>query len=190
MSTSSNNNSSKEENEDNSDSDYEMSKEELSNAHSSDHTSNNNNSQDDLIQIQNKEKNKLADKLKKETDLYMHKENQSKSERLQFLVNQTKTYANFLMSGKIEDKESKNKKLLSKKKRKNSEAEVNVEDIKVLQNNNIDDDELRIENRQITRLYFQPSSLTGGQLTGYQLDGLNWLISLYERGLNGILADE
>ena len=116
MSTSSNNNSSKEENEDNSDSDYEMSKEELSNAHSSDHTSNNNNSQDDLIQIQNKEKNKLADKLKKETDLYMHKENQSKSERLQFLVNQTKTYANFLMSGKIEDKESKNKKLLSKKK--------------------------------------------------------------------------
>ena len=91
MSTSSNNNSSKEENEDNSDSDYEMSKEELSNAHSSDHTSNNNNSQDDLIQIQNKEKNKLADKLKKETDLYMHKENQSKSERLQFLVNQTKT---------------------------------------------------------------------------------------------------
>ena len=59
-----------------------------------------------------------------------------------------------------------------------------------MQSNNIDEDELKIENRQITRLYFQPSSLTGGKLTGYQLDGLNWLISLYERGLNGILADE
>ena len=190
MSTSSNKNSSKEENENNSDSDYEMSKEELSNAHSSDHTSNHNSSQEELIEIQKKEKNKLADKLKKETDLYMHKDNQSRTDRLQFLVNQTKTYANFIISGKLEDKESKNRKLLSKKKRKNSEAEVNVEDIKVLQNNNIDEDELKIENRQITRLYFQPSSLKGGQLTGYQLDGLNWLISLYERGLNGILADE
>ena len=80
--------------------------------------------------------------------------------------------------------------MLSKKKRKNSEAEVNVEDIKILENNNLDEDDLKLENRQITRLYFQPSSLTGGELTGYQLDGLNWLISLHERGLNGILADE
>ena len=188
MSTSSNKDNSKEENENNSDSDFEMS---ISNAHSSDQTSNNNNSQDELQELQKKEKNKLADKLKKETDIYMNKQtNQSRTERLQFLINQTKTYANFLMSGKLEDKESKNRKLLSKKKRKNSEAEVNVEDIKVLQKNNIDEDELQIENRQITRLYYQPSSLTGGQLTGYQLDGLNWLISLYERGLNGILADE
>ena len=186
MSTSSNKSSSKEENGNNSDSDYEMSKEERS----SDQTSNNNVSQEDLQEIQKQEQNKLADKLKKETDLYMHKENQSRTDRLQFLINQTKTYANFLMSGKLEDKESKNRKLLSKKKRKNSEAEVNVEDIKILENNNLDEDDLKLENRQITRLYFQPSSLTGGELTGYQLDGLNWLISLYERGLNGILADE
>ena len=163
-----------------------MSKEERS----SDQTSNNNGSQEDLQEIQKQEQNKLADKLKKETDLYMHKENQSRTDRLQFLINQTKTYANFLMSGKLEDKESKNRKLLSKKKRKNSEAEVNVEDIKILENNNLDEDDLKLGNRQITRLYFQPSSLTGGELTGYQLDGLNWLISLYERGLNGILADE
>jgi hypothetical protein len=95
-----------------------MSKEELSNAHSSDHTSNHNSSQEELIEIQNKEKNKLAEKIKKETDLYMHKGNQSQTERLQFLVNQTKTYANFIMSGKLEDKESKNRKLLSKKKAK------------------------------------------------------------------------
>ena len=47
-----------------------------------------------------------------------------------------------------------------------------------------------MESQQLTRLYTQPSSLSGGKLTNYQLDGLNWLISLYERGLNGILADE
>ena len=27
-------------------------------------------------------------------------------------------------------------------------------------------------------------------MRAYQIEGLNWLISLYERGINGILADE
>lgn len=30
----------------------------------------------------------------------------------------------------------------------------------------------------------------GGPLRDYQVRGLNWLISLYENGVNGILADE
>ena len=55
---------------------------------------------------------------------------------------------------------------------------------------NIDEDDLEMETKHITRLYYQPSILTGGKLTEYQLDGVNWLISLYEKGLNGILADE
>ncbi len=29
-----------------------------------------------------------------------------------------------------------------------------------------------------------------GTMRNYQLDGLNWLIKLYETGINGILADE
>jgi SWI/SNF-related matrix-associated actin-dependent regulator of chromatin subfamily A member 5 len=36
----------------------------------------------------------------------------------------------------------------------------------------------------------QPSILKGGQLKHYQMIGLNWLISLYESGINGILADD
>ncbi|KAM3137789.1 hypothetical protein pb186bvf_010032 [Paramecium bursaria] len=36
----------------------------------------------------------------------------------------------------------------------------------------------------------QPKSLVGGQLKDYQLAGLNWMISLYEKYLNGILADQ
>lgn len=36
----------------------------------------------------------------------------------------------------------------------------------------------------------QPKLVTGGKLKEYQLDGLEWLITLYENGLNGILADE
>lgn len=38
--------------------------------------------------------------------------------------------------------------------------------------------------------YGQPASLTGGQLRHYQLVGFNWLVNLYENGVNGILADE
>lgn len=36
----------------------------------------------------------------------------------------------------------------------------------------------------------QPRLLTGGTLKDYQLDGMEWLITLFENGLNGILADE
>ena len=43
----------------------------------------------------------------------------------------------------------------------------------------------------ITRLTVQPTILKGPfKLRDYQLDGLNWMISLFETGLNGILADE
>ncbi|KXT06631.1 hypothetical protein AC578_8501 [Pseudocercospora eumusae] len=36
----------------------------------------------------------------------------------------------------------------------------------------------------------QPDLVTGGLMRTYQLEGLDWLTSLYENGLNGILADE
>ncbi|KAI9714251.1 MAG: hypothetical protein M1828_001182 [Chrysothrix sp. TS-e1954] len=36
----------------------------------------------------------------------------------------------------------------------------------------------------------QPSLVSGGVMRGYQLEGLEWLTSLYFNGLNGILADE
>lgn len=36
----------------------------------------------------------------------------------------------------------------------------------------------------------QPVCIKGGEMRNYQLEGLNWLISLYDRNINGILADE
>ena len=36
----------------------------------------------------------------------------------------------------------------------------------------------------------QPKTVSGGTMRSYQLEGLDWLASLYENGLNGILADE
>ena len=42
----------------------------------------------------------------------------------------------------------------------------------------------------VTYLQQQPCCITGGTLRYYQLEGLNWLIALYDSGINGILADE
>jgi len=41
-----------------------------------------------------------------------------------------------------------------------------------------------------TRLTKQPACIKSGEMRSYQLEGLNWLIKLYEHGINGILADE
>lgn len=32
--------------------------------------------------------------------------------------------------------------------------------------------------------------IKAGEMRDYQIRGLNWMISLYENGINGILADE
>jgi len=43
----------------------------------------------------------------------------------------------------------------------------------------------------LTRLQVQPTELNEAcKMREFQLDGLNWMISLYETGINGILADE
>jgi ATP-dependent DNA helicase len=44
--------------------------------------------------------------------------------------------------------------------------------------------------KQNLRSAAQPKLVTGGVMRSYQLEGLQWLRSLYENGLNGILADE
>ena len=35
-----------------------------------------------------------------------------------------------------------------------------------------------------------PNFVKNGKMRDYQVRGLNWMISLYENGINGILADE
>uniref|UniRef100_A0A6B2L0P5 Helicase ATP-binding domain-containing protein n=1 Tax=Arcella intermedia TaxID=1963864 RepID=A0A6B2L0P5_9EUKA len=53
-----------------------------------------------------------------------------------------------------------------------------------------------IESYLTSRIHFaenvteQPKMLVGGFLTGYQLKGLQWLVSQYNNKINGILADE
>lgn len=46
------------------------------------------------------------------------------------------------------------------------------------------------ESTFVTRWTETPSFIQGGEMKDYQLAGLNWLIKLYDNGINGILADE
>jgi len=60
-----------------------------------------------------------------------------------------------------------------------------------------DDDEAGIDIKGIkkmtkARITFleSPPYIKNGQMRDFQIRGLNWLINLYENGINGILADE
>ena len=53
-----------------------------------------------------------------------------------------------------------------------------------------EDEEVEEEEDQHVFLTKQPSIIKFGQLKPYQLESLNWMIHLAEKGLNGILADE
>jgi ATP-dependent DNA helicase len=44
--------------------------------------------------------------------------------------------------------------------------------------------------KRVATFMSQIPTLTGGVLRDYQVEGVQWLISLFENGLNGILADE
>ena len=46
-----------------------------------------------------------------------------------------------------------------------------------------------IVDQDFTSSFFS-TDIKNGEMRDYQLRGLNWLISLFENGINGILADE
>ena len=47
-----------------------------------------------------------------------------------------------------------------------------------------------LDERSAVRLTKQPDCIKFGTMRPYQIEGLNWLIRLYDNGINGILADE
>ena len=51
---------------------------------------------------------------------------------------------------------------------------------------------LGLEKEELERnaLKTQPSGIQNAQLYPYQMEGLNWLISLYKTGTSGILGDD
>jgi SWI/SNF-related matrix-associated actin-dependent regulator of chromatin subfamily A member 5 len=148
-------------------------------------------SSDIISHVKEKEKKELAEKIRKENENFMKSVEESKIERLKFLLKQTEIFAHFLVGSKNTNEEvhmakGGPKHAIRKRGGKNTNNLSLIKSLKDIEAN----DDIEMESPNITRLYYQPSILTGGKLNDYQMDGLNWLINLYESGLNGILADE
>ena len=66
-------------------------------------------------------------------------------------------------------------------------AQINADDV-------ADDDKkvdyYAVAHRISEKVTKQPNILVGGKLKDYQVKGLQWMVSLYNNRLNGILADE
>ncbi|XP_047053003.1 probable chromatin-remodeling complex ATPase chain [Lolium rigidum] len=98
--------------------------------------------------------------------------------RLKYLLQQTEIFAHFAKGSQSEEKKSRGR---GRHESKMTEEEEDEEYLK--------EEEDALAGSGGTRLLTQPSCING-KMRDYQLAGLNWLIRLYENGINGILADE
>lgn len=101
----------------------------------------------------------------------------SKAGKWKYLLAQTEVFAHFL-SGTKAAKEAANK---GKRGKNKSHAAEESEDAELVEH---------AEDYQAVRLTVQPSCIKFGKMREYQLAGLNWMIRLFDHGINGILADE
>lgn len=105
----------------------------------------------------------------------MESQEKQKQVRMNFLLAQTEIFAHFLQggTGTTSGKRAKG--------RSANKAKEEEEDREMQQG---------AESEQGVRLTTQPECIKGGSMRDYQLAGLNWLLRLYDNGVNGILADE
>ncbi|KAF5207930.1 Iswi chromatin-remodeling complex atpase chr11 [Thalictrum thalictroides] len=99
--------------------------------------------------------------------------------RLKYLLQQTEVFAHFAKGN--QSASQKKPKGRGRHASKVTEVEEDEEYLK--------EEEDGCSTAGSTRLMIQPSCIQG-KMRDYQLAGLNWLIRLYENGINGILADE
>lgn len=150
---------------------------------------------------------KAESKAAQESDLTSTREKQASRKladslkRFSYLLGQTELFQHFIDIKKdrdpefaklLEESSAKNSKSKSKKRggarggddggsrRRKTEKE---EDEELLKEGDDDEEEAFV-------FHESPAYVKGGTMRDYQIQGLNWMISLYQNGINGILADE
>jgi len=105
-------------------------------------------------------------------------------DRMKYLLRQADIFQHFMSvdASAGSDAKGKGKKGSTRGRKKEEE-----EDKELLQDE-LEDQETKTV--QAHRLQTQPSCIKFGTMRDYQLQGLNWMIHLYDNGINGILADE
>ncbi|XP_073054451.1 ISWI chromatin-remodeling complex ATPase CHR11-like [Primulina eburnea] len=132
-----------------------------------------------LNEMQRLKKQKIRDMLEAQNAAIDADMNNKGKGRLKYLLQQTELFAHFAKG----DQASSQKKAKGRGRHasKITEEEEDEECLK--------EEEEGLSGSGNTRLVAQPSCIQG-KMRDYQLAGLNWLIRLYENGINGILADE
>jgi len=111
--------------------------------------------------------------------------------RLTYLMAQSEVFAHFLMGDVGDAKEEKQ----GPGRRKSSSSSSSQQKGGRARKSEASEDRELLKQAQsavaaVTRLHVQPKAITGGKMRPYQLEGLNWLVKLYDNNVNGILADE
>ncbi|XP_075166422.1 chromatin-remodeling complex ATPase chain Iswi-like [Haematobia irritans] len=99
-------------------------------------------------------------------------DNEDRSKRFNDLLKQTEKLTSFMINNNNIPSQTDQRKSLGR-----SKARSNI----------VSDD---IENNNVFRFDSSPDYIKNGVMRDYQIQGLNWMIFLYENNINGILADE
>lgn len=132
-----------------------------------------------LKELQKMKKQKIQEILESQNAAIDADMNNKGKGRLKYLLQQTEIFAHFAKGA-----QSSSQKKTKGKGRHASKITEEEEDEEYLK-----EEEDGSSGAGNTRLLTQPSCIQG-KMRDYQLAGLNWLIRLYENGINGILADE
>ncbi|XP_035682460.1 SWI/SNF-related matrix-associated actin-dependent regulator of chromatin subfamily A member 5-like isoform X1 [Branchiostoma floridae] len=143
----------------------------------------------------------------KEDKDYEAKVVEDRSHRFQYLLQQTELFTHFMASGtkaptsplKMKGRprikpDERSKLLASGSSAPPPLTPGSAADHRHRRTEQEEDEELLSESRKattvVTRFEESPSYVKNGEMRDYQVRGLNWMINLYENGINGILADE
>eukprot|EP00123_Amoebidium_parasiticum_P016909 comp23636_c1_seq1/m.40301 comp23636_c1_seq1/g.40301 ORF comp23636_c1_seq1/g.40301 comp23636_c1_seq1/m.40301 type:complete len:1534 (-) comp23636_c1_seq1:538-5139(-) len=152
------------------------------------------------------EKARMRALMENDEETYRQLVKEKKDSRLAYLLEKTDGYiVQFLTL--VKERRAKKKREEDKQKKKqqaveaSGDKEIEVEDaLEEIQSgpSNLDEESTETSAKNyylIThelgeKITKQPSILVNGQLKDYQMQGLEWMVSLYNNDLNGILADE
>ncbi|VAH72341.1 unnamed protein product [Triticum turgidum subsp. durum] len=132
-----------------------------------------------LKQLQKLKKQKIQEILQTQNAAINADMNKKGKGRLKFLLQQTEIFAHFAEGTKPKEKKPRGRGRPSSKRRAEEDDDEEY----------LEEEEDALASSVGTHLLVQPSCING-QMRDYQLAGLNWLIRLYDNGINGILADE
>lgn len=117
---------------------------------------------------------------------FEEKEALRQKKKLNYLINQSELFGHFMRNkGKIKNDIANEENEVAMRAAKKQIQQINEYDEKnnisgIKKENVINDEQVYVE---------QPKSIIA-TLKGYQVQGLTWLVNLYNQGINGILADD